>query len=469
MLKRYSFLTISLASALIGSSLYLPPAQAAQTGQPSKPAVVKNPQEDGPVALTERSKLPEKKEEDLTIPNNHFGLISAAYLNNKGDVAVVARFPTEKGDGSGVFIHKADGTWSYIRNGDKASNLNYPLLGVQGTYLSDNGDLTFTGLIDGPPVGGNIWGNNESTDLSQLKSLGIFSKTSEGLKNYIQAGQEVPNLPSKFYGFSNISRNAKGTIAFVGTYADPDGRGLFVIEDGKMKLIARSGQKTPVGTNTYSEHFFPSMINERNELAFFCHIGNSAAIFLKRPDGKIETVAVQGEPSPIEGGNFSGFANRGPVINNKGEVVFSAFVDGPNAGRALFIKAPGQPIKLIARSGDKLPDLDATFSDFYMPSINTRGDIAFVGTYGGRTRGVFLKTAKGIERIALAEDLVPGQKRGTNNPVRFNNFLFPQVNDNGDLVFVAQVMPANIAVFVRKSGSELEKLVQIGDKTPLVK
>jgi hypothetical protein len=464
MLKRHSLLFISLAAFAVGGGLPLPRARAAQT--PAAPQAAKAATEEGPVALTERSKPPEKKEEDRPIPVNHFGLISGIQLNNRGDIAIISRYPTEKGEGSGVFIRKADGSWATLLKGEKPVNLPHPLLNLQGTHLADNGDLAFAALVDGPPPAAAFHGE----DVAQLKSLGVFTKTAEGIKLYAQSGEEVPGMPSKFYGFSNVSRNAKGTIAFIGTYADPDGRALFVIEDGKLKLVARSGQKSPALQGAlFSEHFFPSAINERGELAFFCHIGSSAAIFLKRADHKIEPIVVQGEPSPIAGANFSGFANRAPVINSKGDVAFSAFVDGPNAARVLFFKPQGQPVRVLLKSGDLVPDTAAKFSDFYMPSVNANGEVAFVGTFGGRTRGVFLKTAEGVEKIALGDDAIPGQTRGKGEPTVFNNFLFPQVNDRGDVVFITQLRPSSVAVFVKRRNGPLEKVVQIGDKTPLVK
>jgi hypothetical protein len=463
MLKRHSLLTFSLA-ATVGVGLYLPPAGAAQTPAPQQAA--KTATEDGPVALTERSKAPEKKEEATAIPANHFGLISAIQLNNRGDIAIVSRYPTEKGEGSGVFIRKADGSWATLLAGEKPINLPHPLLNLQGTHLADNGDLAFAALVNGPPPAAAFAGE----DVAQLKSLGVFTKTAEGIKLYTQSGEEVPGMPSKFYGFSNVSRNAKGTIAFIGTYADPDGRALFVIEEGKLRLVARSGQKSPASQGAlYSEHFFPSAINERGEVAFFCHVGGGAAIFLKRADHKVETVVVQGDPSPIEGAKFSGFANRAPVINSKGDVAFSAFVDGPNAARVLFFRPQGGQVRVLLKSGDLVPDTAAKFSDFYMPSVNANGEVAFVGTFGGRTRGVFLKTPQGVEKIALGDDPIPGQARGKGEPTVFNNFLFPQVNDRGDVVFIAQLRPSTIAVFVKRKNGPLEKVVQIGDKTPLVK
>lgn len=468
MLKRYSFLTLGLATAVtIGGSFYALPARAAQNGssqQASKPA-----NDDDPVALTAKTTKPaEKKEEPKPLAEDHLGQIATAQINNNGDVAVVTRFPSAKGTSSAVFVRKADGSWLALRDGEKPINHKHALFALNGTHLSDNGELAFAGIIDGPPAGA-LLSANESPD-AITKSSGVFTKTAEGIKIYVQSGEEVPNMPSKFYGFNAVSRNSKGTIAFIGTYADPDGRGLFVIEDGKMKLVARSGQKTPARPGSlYSEHFFPSSINERGEVAFFCHISGGAALFLKRPDNKVEPIVVQGDPSPVEGANFSGFANRAPVINSKGDVAFSAFVDGPKAGRGLFFKPQGGAVRMLARSGDAVPDMTATFTDFYMPSVNAAGEVAFVGTFGGRTRGVFLKTEKGIEKIALGEEPVPGQKRGTSEAVLFNNFLFPQVNDKGDVVFIAQLRPSTIAVFLKKKDGPLEKIMQVGDKIPVTK
>src|SRR5262249_6877165 len=158
---------------------------------------------------------------------------------------------------------------------------------------------------------------------------------------------------------------------------------------------------------------------------------------------------------------FIGFANRTPAINNKGEVAFAGFTDSPDAQRALFFKGEG-PLQIIAKSGDKVGDTNYAFTDFISPAINLRGDIAFMGNYGGRNRGIFIKTAKGIEPVAMQDQPIPG---GAKEEV-FNNFTQPSINDRGEVVFFAQMRNGNIGIFHRDEKGTLRTLARRGDKMP---
>ncbi|MEP7274655.1 MAG: choice-of-anchor tandem repeat NxxGxxAF-containing protein, partial [Acidobacteriota bacterium] len=209
----------------------------------------------------------------------------------------------------------------------------------------------------------------------------------------------------------------------------------------------------------FSEHYYPSPINERGEVAFLSRVGVGAGIFVLRSTG-IELIAIDGKPSPVAGAKYLGFGNRTPAINDKGDVVFSGFYDGPNAGRALFYKPVGQPTKLLLTSTDKT--LKYKFTDFMNPEINNRGDIAFVGRMEGIRYGIFVKTAKGIEDIAISGELAPGLKPGE----EFNNFAQqPQINDRGEVVFYAQLKNATVGVFIKDSKG-LRPYIMRGDKVP---
>jgi hypothetical protein len=129
--------------------------------------------------------------------------------------------------------------------------------------------------------------------------------------------------------------------------------------------------------------------------------------------------------------------------------------------RALFHKGDG-PVKLVAKSGDKIGDTGYAFSDFLSPAINARGDIAFIGLYGGRNRGMFLKTARGIEPIALLEQRIPG---GTKDEL-FNNFTPPSINDRGEVVFYGQMRTGDVAIFHRDEKGVLRIVARRGDKLP---
>jgi len=269
-------------------------------------------------------------------------------------------------------------------------------------------------------------------------------------------------MPSRFSGFANVSSSAKGVIAFIGTYSDPDGKGLFVYDEGGLTLVVRSGQKiAPGATEVFSEHYYPSTVNERGEIAFFARISGGGGVFLKSAAG-VEAVAIQGKASPIAGANYLGFGNRAPALSDNGEVVFAGFYDGPNAGRGLFIKSPGRPVSVVAKTGDPILGSAATLTDFLTPAINGRGEIAFYGNYGGRNRGIFLKTAKGIEAVALMEQQVPGAEKGE----IFNNFTAPALGERGEVIFYAQYKSGATGIFI-KDAAGLKPLVVRGDKVPV--
>lgn len=431
-----------------------------------KPAAGTASADEEPVAVTKKSAPPEAPPATPRTPGpDEFSNFRYPVINGKGDIAFIGLFSapgSAQGYGQAVFQRNADGTWKFTREGEKILNFDDELLGVTNLAINDAGEVTFVGSLAGKAPLPQV---TTSVDVSQYigRGQGLFMKTAAGLKMLLRLGEEVPNMPSFFSGIANPSSNSKGQTAFIGTYTDPDGRGLFISDQGKLRLVARSGQKVGNGADVFSEHYYPSQINERGEIAWFSRVGLGGGIFVLRPQG-IEIVAYHGKPTPIKEGNFSGFGQRAPGLNNKGDVVFSAFFDGPNNGRALFLKKEGQPIELVYRSGERIGDTTYNFTDFQMPQINVRGEIAFVGQFGGRNRGVFVKTAKGLEAVALMDQKLPGGKPDQ----IFNNFVHLSFNDRGEVVFYGQYRNGEVGVFI-KDAKGLRALAQLGDKMPALK
>jgi hypothetical protein len=423
--------------------------------------------DEDPVPVTER-RSPDIRAATRDIAANEFGTFWSPDINAKGDVSFLGRFPAgTNGIDQSIFVRHADGKWETLATGQKVANLEDPISAFGGNVtMNESGDLSFIASVGGPrPVkADNSPGQREATSGTQPvseKKTAVVIKTAAGMKSIAHTGEGVPNMPSRFSGFANASLNTKGIAAFVGTYIDPDGKGLFMVEGDKLTLVARSGQKT--GTNAtavFSEHYYPSAINERGEVAFFSRISAGSGIFIGRMGG-VEAIALQGQESPIKGAKYLGFGNRTPSISNKGHVAFAGFYDGPEAGRGLFLK-DDQGVKLVAKSGDTLPDSGYVLADFLIVAINSRDEIAFVGTFGGRNRGVFLKTAKGIEAIALMDQQAPGLPKGET----FNNFAQLSLNERGELVFYGQTKSANVGIFI-KDAKGLRSVVMRGEKRPM--
>ncbi len=456
------------------------PGQKAESQEPKSKDVAKTDQE-GPVAITPRtSDADEKRVEQTPLVPNQLGTFGFPDINNKGEVAFLGRFispSSYQGVGKAIMVRSGDTLRILVRDGDKASNLNEPLLDFSNPSINENSDLVFVGSFrdstrkeEKPPAQP---GAQPAPD--EPKQSGIFIRNAAGLRMLAQIGQDVPRMPSRFGNLGSPTMNSKGLITFVGTYVDPDGRGLFFLDStqeapkpgsgGKsnLNLIVRSGQPSIAeGRMVYSEHFYPSAINERGEVAFFVRLGDSGGIFVKREKG-IELVAQQGRPGPVEGSKYIGFGNMSPSINNKGDVAFVGFFDGEKAARALFIKEADKegPPKMILKGGDPIGETGTTFTGFNSPAINDRGDVAFIGFYGGRTRGIFVKTEKGIQIIARAEDPVPGGGKDET----FNNFASVTINDRGDVVFYGQIKRGAVGIFI-KDANGLRQLIKRGDMIP---
>jgi hypothetical protein len=483
--QRHTFFVFALVSlgallAVFGVNAQKKSEQETQKKETQKPAQRPNSQpakqsEDEPVAITERITIEKPSEGRAAPKSDEFGNFRPPIINNKGEVAFIAWFsqPTPKdGLGQSFFVRGADGSWRVTPQGEKAANLPKGINSFGSQYsFNDNGELTFIAAFEDqsakPAPAPATDSNDPLAAPARQLNKSIYLKSPSGLKSLLKLGEEVPAMPSHFSGFSNVSTNIQGVTAFIGMYSDPDGKGLFLIEGGKLRLICRSGQ--PIGNGeegTFSEHYYPTPINKRSEVAFLARIGDKSGIFISRPKG-VELLTITGKPSPIKDANFIGFGNRTPALSDTGEVAFVGFYGGSaNHGRALFTKGDG-PIKIVAKSGDQIEGSTAAFTDFLNPAINSRGDVVFLGLFGGRNQGLFIKTAKGIEKIAAVDQAVPG---GASEET-FNNFnQQPSINDRGEVVFFAQTRNPKagpgLAIFIRDEKGNLKTLVKRGEKMP---
>jgi hypothetical protein len=471
------FLSGSLLSLIIllGSILaQTPSAKSAQ--QPL--ADPKKGEADGPVIVSsgDVNRDPERPEPKKIEPYQ-FGVFGFPSINNKGEVAFLGRYPTKTAGvvGQGIFVKSDKGIRVVASSEVKIPVLDEYFISFNNPVIADNGDVTFvasftgkkTDVVPGAPP------SPETGNPDDSRRAAIWLADASGLRMVARINDEVPRMPSRMQSLSSPSINSNGLLAFVGTYVDPDGRGLFFYDlkadqgKGKMNLVARSGQKTPAGPETsYSEHFYPAYLNNRGEIAFFVRVGDGGGVFVKRDSG-IELIALQGRPSIMKNGdaqaNWLGFGNMSPDINDNGTIVFVAFWDGQNFGRGIFVKEPGDSaIKNVLRTGDKVGETEAIFSDFSNPIINTRGEIAFKASYGGRSRGIFVKTAKGIEIVAREGDKLPGGGRDE----IFNNFAQLSFNDHGQLVFYGMLKGATVGLFIWDEKEGLRRLVGRGDPVP---
>lgn len=426
---------------------------------------------DEPVAITEKSK-PTVQVEQPRLTADQFANFRPPFINDKGEISFLGIFAdTAASNRAGQLMlrRSTDGKWRRVlEEGEKATDTGVLVESFGLPHVNAAGEMTF--LADGPKSAEAALPVSDPNDPAAYRPFipnkALYKKNAGGITTLYKMGTEVPNMPSYITGITNISSNTAGTTAFIGTYVEPDGRGLFFVNDGVARLIARSGQKIGKSeTGSFSEHYYPSSINERNEVAFLGRSGEKSGIFIGSMKG-VEIVAFGGRPSPLKGSNFIGFGNRTPTINNRGDVAFIGFFDGPEAGRGLFFKPVDGPIRLVARSGETIPGTNWNFTDFNAVSLNDSGDIAFSASFAGRSRGVFVRTSRGVEVVALYNQRIPGGEREE----VFNHFTAPDINSRGEVVFYAQWRTprtgVSIGIFWRDPQGTLKLLFQRGDKMP---
>ncbi|NDD65322.1 MAG: hypothetical protein EBZ36_15300, partial [Acidobacteria bacterium] len=293
---------------------------------PQKPAA-ESEAGDEPVAITEKSK-PSVQVEQVKLTSSQFANFRPPFINDKGEISLLGIFASDavpSRAGQLLYRRSLDGKWKRaLEEGEKTVDTGVVIDSFGLPHVNAIGEFTF--IADGPATVESAPAITDSNDPALYRPFipnrALYKKGPEGIKTLYKMGTEVPNMPSYITGITNISSNTIGATAFIGTYVEPDGRGLFFILDGVAKLIARSGQKIGRGeTGTFSEHYYPSAINDRNEVAFLGRSGEKSGIFIGSLKG-IEIVAFGGRPSPLKGSNFIGFGNRTPAINNRGDVAF---------------------------------------------------------------------------------------------------------------------------------------------------
>ena len=466
-------LLLLLPGVLAHVSLNRPqtPEQRPTPASPPKPVPVPDAG-DEPVAITEKSK-PVVQVEQAPLRPDQFANFRPPFINDEGEISLLGIYSdssTSNRAGQFIFRRSKDGKWRKVLDeGEKAADTGVVIGAFGLPHVNAVGDLTF--IADGSQATDQSAQISDPNDPAAYRPLipnkSLYKKGPTGIKTLYKMGTEVPNMPSYITGITNISSNSAGTTAFIGTYVEPDGRGLFFVNNGVVKLIVRSGQKLgKVETDSFSEHYYPSSINERNEVAFLGRSGEKSGVFIGSLKG-IEIVAFGGRPSSLKGSNFIGFGNRTPTINNRGDVAFIGFFDGPEAGRGLFFKPVDGPMRLVVRSGEVIPGTNWNFTDFNTVSLNDNGDIAFSASFAGRSRGIFVKTSRGaLETVALQNQRIPGGDKED----LFNHFTAPDINSRGEVVFYAQWrtprVGVNIGVFWRDPQGTLRMLFQRGDQMP---
>jgi hypothetical protein len=240
----------------------------------------------------------------------------------------------------------------------------------------------------------------------------------------------------------------------------------------------------------------PPVINSAGQIAFVAQVTGverNQGIFVA--DGDTLTAIVLGcgggggsgdpgsgvgDPSPL-GGTFSGFfvgTVFAPPINDAGDVLFIADVDGGSAPRGLFLyRAASDDIITIAAVGDPSP-LGGTLTAVGPGSMNNNGEIVFIAKNSGTAYVNILKWTDAVltTHVAVGDaapgggtfSILAGESLGYVDGTTIPIGAVPGINDAGQVAFFAIVQGgiAGRGLFVTTDGAH-EWYVSNADATPI--
>ncbi|MEZ6095288.1 MAG: hypothetical protein R3C03_13830 [Pirellulaceae bacterium] len=402
--------------------------------------------------------------------NGFFSSFFVPVLNDSGELAFAGLLNGTAGgdtDGNGIFRGSGGSTTQVARAGQVAPDGN----GTFETFsavpsINNSGQTGFIGVLSGTSGGFS-------------DNLGIFMGDDGNVSQIARKGQDAPDSNGVFLSFGSPVLNDFGAAAFRGSLSETSGgfsddQGIFSGNGGNISQIVREGQLAPDANGTFLSFTNP-VINNSGQTAFRATLtgtsGNSTdsvGIF-RGSGGNLTQIARAGQGAPDANGVFSSLNNA--VLNDSGQVAFIAdFVNtngGTNDDSGIF-RGSGGGLTQIVRKGQVAPDGNGTFVDLRSPSINTSGQVAFLGyfsgTSGGLTdeRGVFRGSGGSLTQIARSGKFAP------NGNGTFSNFGDTTINDAGQVAFIATLgntsggIADDTGIFIG-DGSDLLKVAREGD------
>jgi len=282
-------------------------------------------------------------------------------------------------------------------------------------------------VITDPSI--NAFGEVVFDQYDLFSSDGLFRYDPLLEKTFVEI---APGGPLGIDLFGSPQINDAGAIAF--RAAIGSGQAHVVVEDGVQSV--RAGTPSVVPGSPYTFLFTPSL-NNAGHVASKVQLasgGNEIRVFTG--DGASMLIAADSAANPKS--PFQSFGNGVGLVDD-GRVAFIASIAGTGGDRGVFLSDGVETIE-IAREHDGT----VTEIEFFNPSANAQGLVAFRGRDVDGLRAIFVGDGVEIARVvgdrtAVPTDLGPAQiDRPDFSPVFGGN---PRLNARGDLAFNASLTP----------------------------
>ena len=388
--------------------------------------------------------------------------------------------------GSGVTTSNDEGIWSEGTNGlglaareavsPPAPNGLSVIRALDAPFSLSNGEVAISAYLTGSPT--EVPLITTPSGLQQIAGPGFPVPDANGipLANYSWVGLGVTGA---------YSSNA---LLLDGEVKQTSGKtfgGYWSKTNGITRLVAKENDQPPgaLAGATFS-YIGPPVMNSTGQLAFEGAVsdggfgaGNyTSAIWVNR-NGNLQLLAYPGSSASEVGPGviYPNFVTRRPAINDQGQILYQAALDGPGItatnNQALIIDDAGSRRVVVQRgqpAPGTLPNMVYDRLDLGDAVINDNGDVAFSGwvtgpgvSSGNGQYGIWLKDSAGqLHAIARGGDSAPGG--GAFQIDRQQPFA---LNDLGQVAFAAQLMTnQGWGIWGTDTSGVLQLIMRIGNQ-----
>lgn len=261
------------------------------------------------------------------------GATRYASINSANDIALVGNVAESAAGpaGDGIFLYSAGKLTALVRPGAKVGGGT--LEQAWRVALTENGTVAFEGKVQGDD------------------GYGAYIVTRDGAITELATPKTVaPGGSDKFTTLRGPHANSKGDVAMLGKVGDNWSVYLYTAKDKKLTAIVKPGDGLPGGGKLMTtegenyRHTFDFL--EDGTIVFAGQLDDGAGIYLSK-DGKVNLVARTGQE--MKGvGTPDKLANKdlsslGVAINSKGQIAFPAHTTDDKTHLVLATPVAGTP------------------------------------------------------------------------------------------------------------------------------
>lgn len=336
-------------------------------------------------------------------------------------------------------------------------------------YINDLGDVVFAAGLNDTPMGA---GDDAAIYRWKSNALGLVARQ----------GQSAPDGNGTVDGWTSISFNAAGEVAFLGTLAGAvgldAGEGIFRSSPAAaLAQVTRGGQAAPDALNTLNDFYPYVTMADNGQVVYGSTLrrisdgGPGGSAVFRSNGGPITEIAHQGQQISVDGEimTIGAMTNSRPRGNASGQAYFGTGLSG-NIG---LFRGDGQSLSpLVITNVTPVIDHDAIITSPFWATLNNAGEIGFRGLLrgAGDFSSLFVASDDGVRVVMRGGQPLPD---GLGNIDHFwwTNDHVLSLNDNRQLAFEALLtnLPGGQSdrdAILFGDGESLTEVVRVGVAAP---